>query len=155
MALEAVAPLQNWLKSAPDDLAAIEALGMALLMGRETNAAIETWEAGLKQNPQHEDLLRRLMFECQDHGQNDLAIEYGRRLVEVNPWYHDYWGRLAHLLGQEGEFEAGIEAAERSLEICPSNPAIRGWLVEAYEQTGDSERAAEQQRLYDYLTAED
>jgi tetratricopeptide (TPR) repeat protein len=151
MALDAVAPLEDWLERAPDDLAAIEALGIALEMGREINAAVAVWERGLELDPNHEDILRRLMFVCHDHGQTDLGIEYARRLVALNPWYHDYWGRLAHMLGQQGEFEEGIQAAVRALEILPSNGAIRGWLVEAYQEVGDEERAAEQLRIYNLL----
>ena len=154
MALEAVEILENWLIAAPDDLPAIEALGIALLMGEEVQSAVEVWERGLALDPDNEDLLSRLMTTCQDHGQTDLGLMYGQRFVEVNPCYHDYWGRLAHLLGQKGRLEEGIEAAERAIEIRPSSATIHGWLAEAYTMVGNPDKAAEHQKLFDYLTLE-
>jgi tetratricopeptide (TPR) repeat protein len=152
LALDAVETLESWIEVAPDDIRAIEALGAALMMGKENTAAVTVWERGLLQDPDNENLLRRLVFTYQDSGQNELALAYGRRLVDANPWDHEYWGRLAHLLGQNGEFEAGIEAAKHSLDIRPSNALMHGWLVEVYEQIGDAEQAAEHRRMFAYLT---
>ncbi len=152
MAFGAQELLDNWLAITPDDLPAIEALGEVLEMREETNASIAVWERGLELYPEDEDLLRRVMFSYHDHGQPDLALEYGRRLVAVNPWYHDYWARMAHLLGQQGDFEEGIEAAERASALCPSDSVIHGWLAEAYQRVGNHEKAAEHQKLFDYLT---
>lgn len=151
LAVEAIPLLQRWLRNAPDDLPALEALGTACFLTDDFRLAEETLLQGLAIAPRDERFLRRLFVLFHESGQMERAIEFGKQVIEVNPWDFEYHGRLAHVLGQTGRFEEGIQAAENALRISPSAFRIHGWLSEVYQARGNAGKAEHHRQQYESL----
>ena len=147
LAAEAIPKLEKWLKAAPDDPAALEALGTAYSLLRDYESAYRAWHQALELNPDNENVLSRIMILCHDNGQIKEGAEYARRLVKLNPWKHMYFGRLAHMLGQSGEMREAVKAATRAVELSPANAGIHAWLSEACLAVGDEARARKHRSL--------
>lgn len=133
LAADAIPILEQWVAVVPDDVDAQISLGTAYSLLHENRLALETWQAALKQHPEHEYLLRRLMVLCHESELFEEGVEYGQRLTKINRWDYEYFGRLAHMLGRLERFEESVQAALRALELDPSVVRLHQWLAEVYE----------------------
>ncbi|GIX04204.1 MAG: hypothetical protein KatS3mg114_0073 [Planctomycetaceae bacterium] len=152
-AQEAIPLLEPWLRCAPDDDLAAEALGLAYYFVREYKPAAAVWETCLKYHPEHDQILRRLVILYHDLEDYEQAIEYGRRYLSINPWNKEIHGRMAHLLGKRGRWSLGIKAAQKAIEIDPGLREVHAWLAEVYTMLGETELAAHHLRFLE-LTRE-
>ncbi|HET6425902.1 MAG TPA: multiheme c-type cytochrome [Planctomycetaceae bacterium] len=148
-AAEAIPKLETWLKVVPDDLAAIDALGLAYFLIQEYPLAAAHWERGLQLAPGHEHFLRQLFLLYHESQQFEKGLEYGKQLTEMNAWDHEYFGRYAHMLGRAGDLTKAAEAGERALELNPAASQIHTWLAELYQAQGNRAAAERHRKLSD------
>jgi len=151
-AVDAIPQLERWLKVVPNDIDAIESLGLAYFLLQDHTKAASYWERGLKLAPKHENLLRRMFLLCHETQQIESGIQYGRRLVAVNPWDYEYLGRFAHMLGQANQLDEASEYGERAVEINPAAFHIHDWLAKLYSVRGDEVRSRKHRLQYEALT---
>jgi hypothetical protein len=149
---DAIPQLERWLTVVPNDIEAIESLGLAYFLLQDYSKAVSFWERGLKLAPKHENLLRRMFLLCHETQQIEAGIQYGRRLVAVNPWDFEYLGRLAHLLAQANQLEEASEFGERAVEMNPSAYQIHDWLAKLYAIRGDDARSRKHRLQFEALT---
>jgi hypothetical protein len=140
-AADAIPLLERWLKVVPNDIPAIESLGLAYFLLQDQLNAARHWERGLELAPKHERLLRRMFVLCHETQQIEEGIQYGRRLVSVNSWDYEYLGRFAHMLGEADRLEEATEFGERALQINPFAYHIHDWLAKIYTVRGDEARS--------------
>lgn len=149
LASRAIQFLKPWTERQPDDVEALETLGIAYWLTRDIESAKRAWDKALLLDPDAEGVLLHQMILCHDNGRLDEGIGYAQRLVAVNPWHFEHHARLAHMLGQVGRMPDGIASAQRAAALKPYNFQIHGWLAEAYTITGESELADKHRTLYE------
>ncbi len=154
--LESTAVVEKLLRDAknayPDDPAICESLGIVLDRQGRTFEASVIWKAGLKLDPANESILFRLARLSHDAGDLEAAAGLLKQFIAINPWHASIHARYAHVLGLQGRFAEAIPSAERAIELDPSLIQVRGWLIEAYRQTGQNPLELEQQRIYDRMS---
>ncbi len=147
LVIDAIAPLERWLKVAPDDKEAQISLGTAYWLAGDIRKAVQTWEKVLKVSPDDEDVLRRFLMLYHQIGEWEKGVEYGQKLIKVNPWDYEFYGRLSHLYGQLNRYEESALAGEKALELNPSAIQIYKWLAEIYAIQNDFEKSKKYQQL--------
>lgn len=151
-AAEAIPKLEKWLKVVPDDLGAIDALGLAYFLIQEYPMAAVHWERGLELAPKHEHFLRQLFLVYHESQQSEKGRQYGKQLTEMNAWDHEYFGRYAHILGRGGALDEAAQAAERALDLNPAAFQIHSWLAELYQAQGNRSAAEKHRKAFDAFT---
>ena len=138
---EAIKLLEQALKSTPDDEAIQQALGGALLLSGQQQAAEILSKKMIKQFPLNEVALLRIANMTHDAGHYSEAEEYFVPLMELNPWMAVTHGRRAHVLGMLNRFDSAFEEAERALKLDPTILPLYGWLAEAHGRRGNREKS--------------
>lgn len=132
---------------APDDVDALEALGILCLYQGRPAEAQRCWQQALQLRPLHEGVLQHL-FALQSQS-NDVsgAIGTARRILRTDPWQAEHHIRLAQLLEERGDLKQAVIQVERGLEINPTLLPIRNWLADAYRRTGRISQAQREKRI--------
>jgi tetratricopeptide (TPR) repeat protein len=134
---EAEPLLRLSLRAAPDDVRALEALGLTLMGQEREGEARECFDQVLEIRPRHERALDLLAEICLRAGNFDTGIMYSESLLAVNPWIARYYARQSDMLRRADQMVQALECAEKSLRLDPWQTQIRSWLVEAYRMSGD------------------
>ena len=129
------------------DHAVLSNLGLVYVLTGRPQLAEAAWQRALALEPHNESDLSSLMQFHARMGNPDAAQDFARRLLAVNPHLAEYHWLQSTLFQQARQLPAAIAAAERALERDPTATAVRVWLVRAYTQSGQSEKATEQNAL--------
>src|SRR5439155_21481628 len=82
----------------PDDVAAAESRGYALMLLNRSAEALAAFETVLTKSPNQELTLVGAASMAEALGQTETAIEYWRRAIAVNSWVPEYHHHFALLL---------------------------------------------------------
>lgn len=125
----------------PRDVAAWEALGMALALVGRSEAAMTACTTALKEDPQRETTLY-LAAAMGTQLQRPAEVRaYAERAVKVNPRQWQYRQMIAEAYAHEGDWEKAAAACRQAVQLQPANLPSRQLLIRSYLQLGDKVRA--------------
>lgn len=130
----------SFLEILGDDIAALLSMAHAFEMLGDDQRADVCWSRVLQLDPDNETALWGKLVYTHRLPRLEEAAAYLDRLLELTPNDPNLHGRKAHILGQLGQLRRACLSAERALELDPTLMQVRQWLVEAYDQLGESEK---------------
>jgi tetratricopeptide (TPR) repeat protein len=133
--------LEEATRTNPEDVEAIETLGLVLAMSGQEAEGLEAFQKVLKRVPGRETSLGLAAQVLMRQGNRKEASSYLRRLVEVSPANAPPRINLAQLLGEQGDWEAARHQCEAALKINPFSTDARQQFVLCCLRTGDRKRA--------------
>jgi tetratricopeptide (TPR) repeat protein len=139
MAEELTKSLDKISEIAPDDPQTWAALAMLFELRGNQVMARKHWEHVLALRPNDERALEALVALCQTTEDYQAGLAFLDRLIELNPHRARDHMRRAMMLAEEGQWRQALADGERAVEIEPSDKAARQWLIDAYQQSGNSE----------------
>jgi predicted CXXCH cytochrome family protein len=125
LAASALPVLRRATEQAPDDVAAWEALGLALRYLDRHAAALEAFEAALARAPGREVSLAEAALAAARSNRAEAAVRYWRRAIAVNPRRAHFHRHLAEALADRGDHEGALAECRRSLELSPAGTDAR------------------------------
>lgn len=128
-------------ETAPDDLPVLLVLAAIYQEQGRTAESQSYYEEVLRHDPNNEGAvmgLGQLAYTAQDF---PAALRYFNRFLALNDSSAEVYGRKAEVLGLLEDWPAGIAAAEQGLEVNPRLVSLRAWLVDAYQHTGQTDKA--------------
>jgi hypothetical protein len=133
--------LRGAVERAPDDLPALEGLGIALWQDKAPREALAALEQVLHRAPRREPALERAARAAMELGEGERSLAYWRRLVEVSP--HTAEGRafLAQALAHRVQWAAAVDECRAALRLDPFEHRARMLLIDCLIRVGDTERA--------------
>jgi FimV-like protein len=136
---EADARVAAWLKAHPDDNA-VRLHFATLSMATDNKAAIEQFQAILKQDPKNIGALNNLALAL--HKEKDpRAVEYAEKALAVAPTNPAVLDTLGFLLVENGDVKRGLPYLEKAAASAPNAVTIRYNLALAQAKAGDKENA--------------
>jgi hypothetical protein len=141
VAHQAVGLLRGAVAAAPDDLAALEGLGIALWQDKNPQGALATLERVLQQAPRRELALEKAALVAMDMRDDERSLAYWRRRVEVNPYTAKGHAFLGQALWYKGQWAAAADECQASLRLDPFNHQTRMLLIDCLVRAGEKERA--------------
>jgi Flp pilus assembly protein TadD len=133
--------LEKALAARPDDLAAREAKGYALVqLGRYAEGQA-SFQAALDREPGRESAWLGAADAAARAGRPDDAIASLRRAIAINPTRWAYHADLASLLFRGRDWTAAAAAGREAIRLSPADLATRKLLVRTYLRMGDSQTA--------------
>ncbi|MDB5758088.1 MAG: hypothetical protein JWM30_1377 [Burkholderia sp.] len=136
---EADARVAAWLKAHPDDNA-VRLHFATLSMASDNKAAIEQFQAILKQDPKNIGALNNLALAL--HKEKDpRAVEYAEKALAVAPTNPAVLDTLGFLLVENGDVKRGLPYLEKAAASAPNAVTIRYNLALAQAKAGDKENA--------------
>jgi Flp pilus assembly protein TadD len=142
--------LRRATEQAPDDVAAWEALGLALRYLNRHAEALGAFEAALARAPGREISLAEAAFAAARSKRPEEAVRYWRRAIAVNPGRAHFHRHLAEALSDRGDNEGALAECRRALELNPADTDARLIQVACLLQTG---RRAEARAAFAALLA--
>jgi putative PEP-CTERM system TPR-repeat lipoprotein len=136
---EADARVAAWLKAHPDDNAVRLHLA-TLSMASDNKAAIEQFQAILKQDPNNVGALNNLALAYYKE-KDPRALEYAEKAATVAPASPAVLDTLGFLLVEKGDAKRGLSYLEKAAAAAPNAVTIRYNLALAQAKVGDKEKA--------------
>ncbi len=127
---EAKAAVQNALRLAPRDPAALNILGVIALQRGELESAIKTIGQAVKIRPDAADPRHFLGLAYEHMGRFDEAIASFQAALALQPGLADTLGELAKIFGFLGRRQDAVETQLRFVEVDPGNVAPYAALAE-------------------------
>jgi hypothetical protein len=140
----ACALLAETVKGTPDDVPALEGLGIALCEGKASGEALDTLEKVLQQEPRRELALEMAARAAMQVGDAERGLAYWRRLVEVNPYRSEGRAFLAQALAQREKWAAAVDECRASLHLDPFDRRPRMLLIDCLVRLGMQQHAREE-----------
>ncbi|MGB5473179.1 MAG: XrtA/PEP-CTERM system TPR-repeat protein PrsT [Gammaproteobacteria bacterium] len=134
----AVGYLQDWLSGHPDDVQAMQYLGITWQNTEQTELAISQYERVLAIDPDNTVALNNLAGLYQQAGKAE-ALGLAKRVWQLapdNPGVMDTYGWL---LVQQGSLQEGRQILERAVKLLPDNAEVRYHHAVAVYRSGDLE----------------
>lgn len=103
--------------------------------------AIESYEAGIKLNPNDAIALNNLATVFFAQRKIGDAIEAFKKVTRLNPRYADAYVNLGSCYGTVGDFKSAIDAFQKALAIEPVNTKALMYLSQTYGNMGDKTNA--------------
>src|SRR5262249_53440303 len=107
---------------APDDVAAVEARGVALFARGQVDEALTALDDALVLAPDREQTLTWAADVAAAGNRLDVAEAHARRLTEKYPQYPPHRERLAMILARRKAWPQALEAAEAAVRGDPFRP---------------------------------
>jgi tetratricopeptide (TPR) repeat protein len=126
--------------------------GVAYMNLQKVDEAKAALEDALKQDPKNPNAWYGLGLLSKNTGDAQASIDAFKRVTEIDPNDADTWYFLGTAYAQAKQFPAAIEAFEHALKINPLHASAEFGLSRAYQQSGDSERAHEHLKKFQYIT---
>src|SRR5215471_1545801 len=126
--------------------------GVAYLNLQKVDEAKAAFEEALKQDPKNPNSWYSLGLLAKNTGDAPAAIDAFKRVTEIDPNDADTWYFLGTAHVQAKQFPQAIEAFQRALKINPLHASAEFGLSRAYQQSGDTERARENLKKFQYIT---
>lgn len=145
--------LDKLLAATNDDLLALESLGRMYIISERADEAMKTWMFALSKDPNNEIVLQSLGMFFHERGDFPQAEQALSQFLTLNPYSPRVFGRFSHVLAEQEKWPPAVEAAERSVQLDPSMPQLREWLAQAYELSGQAEKAKAQKEMVDRIRA--
>jgi hypothetical protein len=140
-ALEALARLDSFLKSDPEDVDALEARAHALQSLSRTREALAALRQVLSLTPDREACVSRAASLAMTAGETDDALRLWRHAIDLNPWMPDYHANVATLSFDRGDWPAARDHAAAWVRLDPASIAGRTLWVDALLHCGEKDRA--------------
>jgi len=128
--------LTNVLALAPNDLAAIRMLGMAVQRLGDHVRAIDCFRRVLATYPDDSDLHVCLGIALHECGETDEAVRHLRHACELAPRSASAWFNLGEALVQQVHTDEAVAALRRALELDPAHVSARLSLSKAQASLG-------------------
>jgi tetratricopeptide (TPR) repeat protein len=125
LAASALQVLDRAVESAPDDVPAWEARGLALRFLGRAAEALTAFDGALARAPGREVSLSEAALVAQQAGRLEDAVGYWRRAVAVNPRRAHFHRRLAEALADRGARDEALAECGRALAINPADTDAR------------------------------
>jgi tetratricopeptide (TPR) repeat protein len=143
VAVEAARKLQTF-KGGHD---AFAALGEALLLNGEPDAAIAEFQKALALRPKSARTFGRLGAAYARAGQTEAAVEQYLRAIQLAPDDPTPYRELAHLYADQGRVNLAMVTLRDGLAMAKTNPALQAAMAEElaglYEREGMAAEAAQ------------
>ena len=136
---EADAQVSAWLKAHPDDNA-VRLHFATLSMNSDNKAAIEQFQAILKQDPKNVGALNNLALAYYKE-KDPRALEYAEKAAAAAPANPAVLDTLGFLLVENGDVKRGLPYLEKAAASAPNAVGIRYNLALAQAKSGDKESA--------------
>jgi putative PEP-CTERM system TPR-repeat lipoprotein len=136
---EADAKVAAWLKAHPNDNA-VRLHFATLSMASDNKAAIEQFQAILKQDPKNVGALNNLALAYYKE-KDPRALEYAEKAVTLAPANPAVMDTLGFLLVENGDVKRGLPYLEKAVAAAPNAVTIRYNLALAQAKSGDKESA--------------
>jgi len=138
---EAVALMQEWTESHPDDLAIRNGLAEAFIgLGRLADAK-EQYAAILERSPDNPFILNNLAWLQTVLGEVPQALVSARRAVALAPDNLSFADTLAVALLRSGKAEEALGILQKASAAAPDNPTIQFHYAWALAENGDKDKA--------------
>ena len=138
-AKDADARVATWLKAHPEDNA-VRLHFATLSMTSDNKAAIEQFQAILKQDPNNVGALNNLALALYKE-KDARALEYAEKASTVAPTNPAVMDTLGFLLVESGDVKRGLSYLEKAVAAAPNAVTIRYNLGLAQAKAGDKENA--------------
>lgn len=136
---EANARVAAWLKAHPNDNA-VRLHFATQSMASDNKAAIEQFQAILKQDPDNVGALNNLALAYYKE-KDPRALEYAEKAATIAPTSPAVMDTLGFLLVEKGDAKRGLSYLEKAVAAAPNAVTIRYNLALAQAKTGDKEKA--------------
>jgi hypothetical protein len=137
--------------TAPDDVAALQGLGLALGTLDRKGEAMTAFERALAVQPNRESVLFYAASLASSLGRQEAAFQYCQRALKLNPWTAGSHYYSAISLWQLGRKTEAIAECRAAIGINPENDYMRKmlitFLIDSGDQTGAKREFAELMRL--------
>jgi Flp pilus assembly protein TadD len=133
--------LEQALEADPDDVAAWEGKGYALLQLQRPREALQALEKALEKAPAREVALLEAAVASLSLGRPGAALAYGKRLLAVNPWLPASHLVMARARADREEWPEAIRECRRALHWQPGDIPARKLLISCLVKNGDREEA--------------
>lgn len=154
MADQAMAGLRFFHPPAKDDLALNESLAQLYAAKNQKDEANRIWSALLKIYPDDELLLTQFSLSLHESGDYQAAYPLYRKLFELNPRRPQVMMRYLDVCTKLNKFSEGLVVAKKIVELDPGARTAHQWLAQAYERSGDKERAKHHLELANRIRTE-
>jgi tetratricopeptide (TPR) repeat protein len=125
----------------PDDSAACEAKGFALVQLGRYLEGLAAFELALNREPGRESALIGAADAAARAGRLSVAIAFLRRAIAVNPSRSAYQSDLASLYFRTRDWPSAAAAGREAVRLSPMDVDTRKLLVRCYLRLGDSPAA--------------
>lgn len=125
------------------DTPQIHFLAGTMVLGNDSDQALEEWKAELAISPAHPQALASIAGEYLKRGEYQTALPYAEKAVEADPSYFAAHAILGQILA-EGELDTprGVRELESAVHMAPWQPQVHFALATAYAKAGRKEDAA-------------
>jgi cytochrome c-type biogenesis protein CcmH/NrfG len=128
-------------EKAPDDIAALEGLGLALRKDGHPREALAALEQALKRAPRREVALGAAAMLTLELGEGERSVAYWKRLAEVSPHSWQNHAYLAQALAVQREWPAAVKTCRTALRLNPFETRTRMLLIDCLVQMGNRDEA--------------
>ena len=125
----------------PRNLETQNLLGIISRRQGQVDAAIETYEAILKEKPLSPRFLYNMGIARAKKGEFETAMGLYRRAVEIRPSFAEAWNNIGELELRAGRLEEAETAFLRAVSLNASFALAHSNLAEAYVRKGEFERS--------------
>jgi tetratricopeptide (TPR) repeat protein len=131
-----LADLDRAVRAHPDDVAAREALGVALAWQGRMEQALAACDATLELAPRRELVTSDAGVIAQRLGQGSRSLGYWERALAVIPWSSRYRYEVANALAERGEWEKAAAECKQVLERNGAHVGNRLLLMQYHHRAG-------------------
>jgi tetratricopeptide (TPR) repeat protein len=117
------------LQASPDNIQALNGLGMCLGDAKRMNEACDVFRSITQIDPKYPDGWANLSLALERTENLEEAIAARRAAIELRPEAAVHWHRLGVCLGKGMQFDASIEALQKARDLEPANPNIPHDLI--------------------------
>jgi len=139
-AREATLRINQWLKDHPSDIPTRMYLGDSLVKQKQNKAAIEQYQAILKQDPNNAAALNDLAWVFQQE-KDSRALEYAERANQIATDNPSVLDTLGWILIEQGNTSRGIPLLQKAIALAPDIADIQYHLVLGLVKSGDNAKA--------------
>jgi hypothetical protein len=138
---QACSLLREEVARTPDDVPALEGLGVALWEARASREALATLEKVVVQAPRRELALEKAARAAMQLGDTERSLGYWQRLAELNPYSAEGRAFLAQVLAMQRRWAAAVEECRASLRLNPFDHRPRMLLIDCLVRLGKEQQA--------------
>jgi hypothetical protein len=137
-ACEALGPV---VERTPDDVAALEGLGLALWKDGRPREALNELEKALREAPRHELVLEKAALVTQQLRDTERSIIFWKRLLAIDPYRWVARAYLAQALADRNELTSAVAECRSALRLDPFEVRTRMLLIDCLGHLGEKDQA--------------
>jgi len=148
---KAIAILNDWLKSEPENVAVLSMLGMQYQSMKQDAQAIDAYQKVHQLAPENLLILNNLAWLYQTKG-DEQAIALSKKAYELAPETPEIVDTYGWILLQFGQQEKGLQMLQQAFVSAPTNPEIAYHVAYGLHKVGRVEEAKKmlKRNLRDY-----